>query len=121
MDRINVLIVENQKTTRQGLKALLELSTIVNHIWEAADGERAIKMIQVVDPNLVITAANIPMIEGVYITRWTKKNRPEIKVILLTMYPYYEDEALTAGADRFLVKGREEKPLEDEIRLLFDL
>lgn len=120
MESINVLIVENQKTTRQGLKALLELSTFINHIWEAADGENAIKMIQSVNPDLVITAASIPMIEGVYITRWIKKHRPNIKVILLTMYPYYEDEALAAGANRFLVKGREELPIEDEVRLLFE-
>ena len=119
MKSINVLIAENQKDTRHGLKALLQLSPFIDHIWEAEDGEMAIKMIEHVNPDLVITAANIPMIEGVCITRWVKKNRPGIKVIILTLYHYYEDEALAAGANRFLVKGLGEYSLEEEIRSLF--
>ena len=121
MEKVDVLIAEYQKNTRQGLKALLQLSPIVNQIWEAGDGENAIKMIETLNPDLVITAARMPMIGGISITRWIKKNRPEIKVIILTMYPYYEDEALSAGVNRFLVKGKENTSIEEEIRSLFNM
>ena len=121
MEKVDVLIAEHQKNTRQGLKALLQLSPIINHIWEAGDGENAIKMIECFNPDLVITAARMPMIGGISITRWIKKNRPEIKVIILTMYPYYEDEALSAGVNRFLVKGKENTSIEEEIRSLFNM
>ena len=121
MEKVDVLIAEHQRNTRQGLKALLQLSPIINQIWEAGDGENAIMMIESLNPDLVITAAEMPMIGGVTITRWIKQNRPEIKVILLTMYPYYEDEALAAGVNRFLVKGKEDTSIEEEIRLLFNI
>ncbi|MEA3327676.1 MAG: response regulator [Chloroflexota bacterium] len=119
MKKINVLIAENQRNTRHGLKALLQFSPFIDRIWEAEDGEEAIKMIEHVNPDLVITAANIPIIEGVCITRWIKKNRPGTKVIILTLYHYYEDEALAAGANRFLVKGTESISIEEEISSLF--
>jgi len=121
VEKVDVLIAEHQRNTRQGLKALLQLSPIINQIWEAGDGENAIMMIESLNPDLVITAAEMPMIGGVTITRWIKQNRPEIKVILLTMYPYYEDEALAAGVNRFLVKGKEDTSIEEEIRLLFNI
>ena len=114
-----MLIAEHQRNIRQGLKALLQLSPIISQIWEAGDGENALKMIEDLNPDLVITAAEMPMIGGVSITRWIKQNRPEIKVILLTMYPYYEDEALAAGVNRFLVKGEEDHSLQEEISALF--
>jgi DNA-binding NarL/FixJ family response regulator len=121
VEKVDVLIAEHQRNIRQGLKALLKLSPIINQIWEAGDGENAIMMIESLNPDLVITAAEMPMIGGLSVTRWIKKNRPEIKVILLTMYPYYEDEALAAGVNRFLVKGKEDTSIEEEIRLLFNI
>lgn len=119
MEKINVLISENSKNIRKGLRALLQLSPMINHIWEAEDGENAILMIESLNPDLVITAAEMPMIGGVSIARWIKQYRSDIKVILLTMYPNYEDDALAAGVNRFLVKGEEDCSLQEEIMALF--
>ena len=120
MDRkINVLIADQQKDSRRGLKALLGFSPFINHIWEARNGEAAIKVIGEVKPDLVIIDAQMSVIGGLCVTRWIKENWPDIKIIILTMYPYYEEEALAAGADRFLVKGREDYSIQDEILSLF--
>ena len=117
--QIDVLIADHQKDIRQGLKALLRFSPYIKHIWEASDGESAIRLINQINPDLVIIAAKLPMMGGVYVTRWIKQNHPEIKVIVLTIYPHYEDEALAAGANRFLVKGKEDYTIQDEILALF--
>ena len=117
--QINVLIADHQKDIRQGLKALLRFSPYIKHIWEASDGESAIRLVNQINPDLVIIAAKLPMMGGVYVTRWIKQNHPEIKVIVLTIYPHYEDEALAAGANRFLVKGKEDYTIQDEILALF--
>lgn len=118
-EQINVLLADHQRNTRRGLRALLGFSPFINQIWEARDGEGAIKVINEVKPDLVILEVQLPLIGGVSVTRWIRNNWPEIKVVILTLYPHYEDEALAAGADRFLVKGRDDDFIEDEILSLF--
>lgn len=116
MDRkIDVLIVDDQIQTRRGLKALLRFSPFVDMIWEAQDGEVAMKIVSEVKPDIVIMDIQMPMVGGLKATRWIKHHWPKVKVIILTMYPYYEDEALAAGADYFLVKGDSSDSIQDII------
>ena len=117
--KIDVLIADHQKDTRQGLKALLRFSPIIDHIWEAINGESAIKLINQLKTDLVIMDVQLPGIGGLCVAKWIRQNFPGIKVIILTMYPYYAEDALAAGADRFLVKGDEDYSIQDEIRTLF--
>jgi DNA-binding NarL/FixJ family response regulator len=116
---INVLIVDYQKSTRRGLRALLRFSPLINQIWEANDGEAAINIIKEVKPNLVIADVQTPVIGGIDITKWIRENQLGIKVIILTMYPFYKDKALAAGADRYLIKGGGDYCIQDEIFSLF--
>ena len=117
--KINVLIADYQKGSRRGLKALLGFCPFINQIWEAKNGEAAIKVIGEVKPDLVILDVQMPVIGGLNVARWIRHHYPEIKIIILTMYPDYEQEAMAAGADRFLVKGREDYSIQDEILSLF--
>jgi YesN/AraC family two-component response regulator len=117
--KINILIVDYQKNTRQGLKAVLRFYPFINQIYEARDGECAIRVINEVKPDLVILDVQMPVIDGLWLAKWLHKNRPGIRVIMLTMYSYYEEEALAAGVDRFLVKGAEDYSIQDEIMALF--
>jgi DNA-binding NarL/FixJ family response regulator len=117
--QINVLIADHQKNSRQGLRALLEFSPFINQIWEARDGEAAIKVIIEVKPDLVILDLRIPVIGALCVTRWIHQYWPDIKVIILSMYPHYEEEAMAAGADRFFVKGRGDYSIQEEILSLF--
>mgnify|MGYP006301411825 CR=1 FL=1 len=79
--KIDVLIADHQKDSRRGLKALLGFSPFINHIWEARNGEAAIKVISEVKPNLVILDVHMPLIGGLGVARWIQHNCPEIKVI----------------------------------------
>jgi DNA-binding NarL/FixJ family response regulator len=54
---------------------------------------------------VVLMDARMPVMDGVDATRLIKERWPQIRVILLTMYPTYREDALDAGADAFLVKG----------------
>jgi DNA-binding NarL/FixJ family response regulator len=117
--KVNVLIADHQENTRRGLRALLEFSPFINQIWEASNGEAAIKVISEVKPDLVILEVHLPLIGGLWVTRWIRHIWPEIKVIIMTTYLYYEAEALAAGADRFLVKGNEVHSIQEEILSLF--
>lgn len=112
---IDVLIVDDQIKTRRGLKALLRFAPFVRTIWEAVDGEAAMRIVSEVMPDVVIMDVRMPTMGGIEATRQIKHCWPQVKVIILTMYSFYETEALAAGADRFLVKGDPAWSIQDEI------
>jgi DNA-binding NarL/FixJ family response regulator len=49
--------------------------------------------------------ARMPVVDGLDATRQIKAGWPQVRVVILTMYPSYEEGAIAAGADAFLVKG----------------
>jgi len=117
--QIDVLIADDQVKTRRGLKALLRFAPFINIIWEAQEGEAAMKIVSEVKPDVVVMDIQMPVMDGLEATRRIKETWPEIKVIILTMYPFYEREALAAGADCFLVKGDKTHSIQDVILSLF--
>jgi DNA-binding NarL/FixJ family response regulator len=56
-------------------------------------------------PDVVLMDARMPGMDGLEATRLIKDTWPEVKVVVLTMYPTYRARAQAAGADAFLVKG----------------
>ena len=118
MKTIDVLIVDNQPCARNALKALLRLSPIISMIWEASNGEAAIKTICEMRPEVVIMDADMPIMGGIEATYRIKQTWPDIKIIILTMYPIQEEEALAAGADFVLAKYGQSYQLPEVIRQL---
>jgi DNA-binding NarL/FixJ family response regulator len=72
---------------------------------EASNGLEAINLIKGCAPDIVVMDVQMPVMDGLEATRVIKKNWPQIKIVVLTMYPNYQSEAISAGADAFLVKG----------------
>jgi DNA-binding NarL/FixJ family response regulator len=103
--RIRVIIVDDQRPTRQGLKALLTLSPQVEVIGEAADGQESVDLVAERHPDVVLMDAQMPVMDGLEATRQIKSQWPEVRVVVLTMYPQYQAEAHAAGADVFLLKS----------------
>ena len=102
---IRVLIADDRLISRNGLKALLATQIEIDIVGEAADGQEAIQMVAECRPDVVLIDVRMPMIDGLEATRMIKGKWPEVKIIVLTMYPSHQTQALAAGADAFLVKG----------------
>ena len=79
-------------------------------VGKAVDGLDAVAKANALHPDVILMDAQMPKMGGVEATRRIKERFPEIKVLLLTIYSSYIDEALAAGADGYLMKdcGREE-------------
>ena len=105
MQHIRVLIADDRLSSRNGLRALLVTQPGIEIVGEAADGQEAIQFVEQYRPDVVLIDVRMPMIDGMEATRIIKDRWPEVKVIVLTMYPSHQAEALAAGADAFLVKG----------------
>lgn len=102
---MNVLIVDDDRASREGLRELFELRPDINVVGEAINGEEAVDLADSLHPDLVVMDVQMPKMDGLEATRQIKRRLPAIRIILLTMYREYRAAALRAGADVFLVKG----------------
>jgi len=102
---VRILIADDQKRTRQSLKALLSTSLPESEIWEATNGVEAMRLAEDVQPHLVVMDIQMPELDGLAATRGIKNRWPEIKVLVLSMYRDRQEEARDAGADLFVSKG----------------
>ena len=102
---MRIVIADDQKRTRQSLKALLSTSLPGSEIWEAANGAEALQLAEDIHPRLFVMDILMPEVDGIAATRGIKSRWPEIKVLVLSLYPGRQEEALAAGADLFVSKG----------------
>jgi DNA-binding NarL/FixJ family response regulator len=102
---VRILIADDQKRTRRSLKALISTSLQGSEIWEAANGAEALRLAEDLHPQLVLMDIRMPEINGLDATRGIKSRWPEIKVLVLSLYPGRQEEARAAGADLFVGKG----------------
>jgi DNA-binding NarL/FixJ family response regulator len=113
-----ILIVDDSAHVRKALSAFLSTLSWLKVVCEASDGEEALEMIESQPPDMVLMDIKMPAIGGLDATRIIKKRWPQIKIIILTLYPDYQTQAEQAGADAFLVKGCSMDEISSTIYLL---
>jgi DNA-binding NarL/FixJ family response regulator len=101
---VRILIADDQKHARSGLRALLLATLPEADVREAADGREAERLAQELQPDLVLMDVRMPGEDGLAATRWIKSRLPACRVIVLSIEPTAEREALAAGADAFACK-----------------
>jgi len=103
---ISVVLADDHVIVRQGIKRLLEDSNI-QVIGEASDGLEAVKLVETLKPDFLISDINMGAMNGLEVTRRVVKQFPQIKIIILSMFgdDSYVIEALRAGAIAYVLKG----------------
>ena len=101
---MRILIADDQRHARNGLKALLCASMPQPEVWEAADGLEAERLAEEVNPDLVLMDVRMPELDGLAATRWIKSHFPTIRVLVLSLHAGNAQEARAAGADGFVSK-----------------
>ncbi len=108
MDRIRVVLADDQILFVESLKNVLETRTKdIKVIGIAYDGEEAIKIIENQKPDIILMDVRMPNINGVEATKIIHKNHPGIGIIMLTTFndDEYIHEALSNGAMGYLLKN----------------
>ena len=113
--QVRVLIADDQRPTRLGLRALLELSPVIEVIGEAADGRGVVHLVAERQPDVVLMDIRMPIMDGLEATRIIKRQWPGVRVVALTMYSRYRARAFAVGADAFLLKGCTPRALQNAI------
>lgn len=118
METVNILIADDHKMIRDGLKAMLEADKSLHVAAEAKTGLEAQELCRSNEIDLVIMDLNMPDPNGIEATRRIKEEFPDIKVLALTMMQ--EDEhirrMLEAGASGYIFKNSGSEELMEAIR-----
>jgi DNA-binding NarL/FixJ family response regulator len=104
---VRVLLVDDHRMMREGLRAILERSPLVEGVHDAENGRSAVEMVETVQPNVVVMDVGMPELNGVEATRQLKAAHPKVQVIGLSMYAdkRYVVGMLDAGASGYVLKG----------------
>jgi DNA-binding NarL/FixJ family response regulator len=116
--KVRVLVVDDRPGSRNGLTALLGTCAVMEVVGEAGDGIEAVRLSGQLGPDVVLMDAKMPRMDGVEAMRRMKSDRPDIPVVILTMYPTLADQARKSGADAVLMKGCPAQKLLDTIWLV---
>jgi DNA-binding NarL/FixJ family response regulator len=118
-DEIRIIVVDNRASNRRGLKALLAFEPRIMIVGEAADGIEAVQLVGKDQPDLVLMDIHMPTMDGLKATQKIKADWPNVKVVLYSVYPGYQEEATLAGADYFMIKGSPGATLPETILSFF--
>ncbi len=115
---IRVLLVDDQRLMREGLRTLLELEQGLEVAGEAENGQAALQLVESLRPDVVLMDIRMPGMDGVEATRRLMLRWPEVKVIILTTFDddAYIFEGLRAGALGYLLKDVSGSELTEAIR-----
>lgn len=118
---IRILLVDDQKLLRQGLKALLELDPDIQVVGSANDGKSAIEQVEVLKPDVVLIDIQMPGMDGVTATKIISDRFKDIKVIILSGYDdeEYLADGLRSGAKGYLLKDTPAEELVNVIRSVY--
>ena len=105
--KLNVLLADDHKLLRAGLKLLLQRNPDLTVVGEAADGEQTLQLFQQLEPDLLLLDLSMPKMDGLDCLREIKSRWPGAKVIVLTMHEdeNYIKQAMQAGAAAYVHKS----------------
>ena len=103
---MKVLIADDHRIVREGLRSLLEDQPDLEVVGEADNGRQALEMAAEHEPDVVVMDVAMPQLNGIEATRRLMNDQPDTKVVALSMHSdrRYVAEALKAGAAAYLLK-----------------
>jgi DNA-binding NarL/FixJ family response regulator len=113
MEKIKIMIVEDQIIFRKGLRETLLDVKNVELIEDASDGKEFIEIISKIMPDIVLMDIKMPIMDGIEATKTAVALYPDIKIIILSMHgeEEYLVRMMEAGVRGFLLKTTDHNEL----------
>ncbi len=115
---MRVLLVDDQRLVREGLRVLLEMEPEIEVVFEAENGAQALEVYARHRPHVVLMDIRMPGMDGVEATRRLLQMDPQARVLILTTFDddVYVLEGLRAGARGYLLKDASREELMAALR-----
>lgn len=115
---INIVLVDDHKLVRTGIRRLLEDAPGIKVVGEAANGEDAIQVIRQLKPTVVLMDIKMPGISGLEATRKLLRLDPHLKIIIITAYEndIFPVRLMQAGAAGYITKSSTREEMIQAVR-----
>jgi DNA-binding NarL/FixJ family response regulator len=120
MQTIRILMVDDHRVMRQGLRSLLELEPDLKVIAEAGTGAEALALIEQIKPDIVLLDLKLPDISGAEVCRRATERHPNLAILILTAISSGQEvlECVEAGAKGYVLKDVDAVELTRTIRAI---
>jgi two-component system, NarL family, response regulator NreC len=104
--KLRILLAEDHKTVREGIKLLVNAQPDMEVIGEADDGEVAIAEVQRLQPDIIIMDISMPHVNGLKATQKLRSIKSNVKILTLSRHTDdgYLQQLLAAGANGYVLK-----------------
>jgi DNA-binding NarL/FixJ family response regulator len=104
MHEISVLIADGDAYIRQCLRRAVEFDPRLRVVGEAENGLQALVLADTHQPDVVLLAAEMARMDGFEAARCLRSRRPDICIVIMSLYEEHRSRAIEAGADSFVAK-----------------
>lgn len=117
---IRILLADDHKITREGLRSLLEKEPDMEVVAEAEDGRTTVSLVRELQPDVVIMDVSMPDLNGMEAARQIGSEFGNVKIIALSMHSdsLFVTEMLKSGASGYLLKDCAFEELARAIRVV---
>jgi len=119
---MKLLIVDDDPLIRKSLSLTLGAEPDITVVGTAADGAEALQLCEAHAPNILLMDIRMPGVDGIAATRLIKQRFPHVKIMMLTTFDDKPNiqQALTAGADGYLIKTDQISAIPGKLRVLLE-
>ncbi len=106
MGKIRVMLCDDHTILREGIRLLLNSQPDIEVVAEAVDGREAVEKARAVKPDVILMDIAMPFLNGLEATKQIRRDNPNARVLVLTMYESdeYVAQMLEAGAAGYVLK-----------------
>jgi len=120
MGCFRIVIADDHALIRQGLRLIIQGVSDLEVVGEAGDGNDLLSLLDTVTPHMVILDISMPNLRGIEAIHAIKTKSPDVKILVLTMHREYSHQALSTGADGYLLKEDADRDLFSAIENIRD-
>lgn len=116
--RVRILLVDDHKVLRDGLRVLLEQEADFDVVGEAGTGAQAIELVQALAPDVMVLDLGLPDISGLEVVRAIRRDNTTLRIVVLSMFSRREFilPVIQAGCDGYVPKSATHTSLLQAIR-----
>ncbi len=118
MDKLRILLADDHKLFREGIRALLEKYQHIEVVGEAENGHQVLDLLQELKPDLILIDLTMPEMNGLDTIPQIRKILPSIHILVLSMHEdgNYIVKSIQSGANAYLFKNVDEEELMEAIK-----